>query len=72
VVTTFSVEEEQMQRTPAGWVDRVAARVRRWGRVLGEDAGKIADDFGDSMKDAAEAQFRRLQRWGEKLRGHSH
>ena len=51
------------------WVDGVVARVRRWGRVLGEDAGQLAEDFGDSMKDAAEAAFDRLQRWGHRLRG---
>jgi hypothetical protein len=61
-----------MQRTPTAhpWVDRVTARIRRLGRVLAEDAGRLADDFDDSMKDAAEGAFARLQRWGQKLRGH--
>jgi hypothetical protein len=63
-----------MRQTPAThpWADRVAARVRGWGRALAEDAGQLADDFGDSMKDAAEAAFARLQRWGERLRGRGH
>jgi hypothetical protein len=51
------------------WLHGAIARVRRWGRVLGEDAGQLADDVGDSMKDAAEAAFGRLQRFGERLRG---